>query len=215
MHFLLLIFFFSFVTGLSASGGYVVEYTVRAEGGLFLREGPGLRYKRLALIPDGADITDAGWGLGGDPGPEISAQFKEAGSDWTPVEYNGVRGWVADKYLVVRAFVPSPLDCKAILSAFSRRDKAAFLRLVPRPFGFERHVFMFATSDKLLGEEFGRHRLRIIGLTVTSEKDGCAFFHMGKAVAHLRPTGYRTPKSPVVFWTLQQANDYYEDLYEQ
>ena len=214
MHFVFPILFLSFITGLSASGGYVVEYTVRAEGGLFIREGPGLRYKKLALIPDGSDITDAGWGLGGDPGPEISAQFKEAGSDWTSVDYNGVRGWVADKYLVVRTFVPSRLDCKAILSALSKRDNAAFLRLVPRPFGFERHVFIFASSDQLLGAEFDRHRLKFNALTVTSEKDGCAFFHQGKPIALLKPTDFRTPKSPAVFWTLRQAPDNYEDLYE-
>ncbi|MCM1132197.1 MAG: SH3 domain-containing protein [Ruminococcus flavefaciens] len=56
--------------------------TVKANGGLNLRDGAGKEYKKITLIPDGSEVS-----------------VLEKQEDWTKVQYNDYIGWVSSDYL--------------------------------------------------------------------------------------------------------------------
>lgn len=56
--------------------------TVKANGGLNLRDGAGKEYKKITLIPDGSEVS-----------------VLEQQGDWTKVQYNDYTGWVSSDYL--------------------------------------------------------------------------------------------------------------------
>jgi uncharacterized protein YgiM (DUF1202 family) len=67
-------------------------FTVKANGGLNVRSGPGLNHSILGRLPTGTNIDSTGPSRNG----------------WMPINYRGQQGWVSDVYLAANGVGNSP-----------------------------------------------------------------------------------------------------------
>jgi uncharacterized protein YraI len=159
-----------------ASGGVVLELKVKAHPGLRMRSGPGLKYKTLGLIPNGAFITPEHPCLGGCFG-KLPDKFEEAANLWAKVVFNSISGWVSNEYLFSEERGYSESSCKALAQSLQNGDKNLFLANVPKPFGIGEHVAYVYSSEKQLTsvfisiqKEFAKHGMKTVQCKYKDEK---------------------------------------------